>query len=405
MYRFLPLLVLLLLTLGACNNNSSKKEQSATAQNESTDTYKRFTGTISGRQVIANINITRNTSDNSWSISGYYTFVGQGRLVSISGAGKDSILNATLHEFEESGTESEADETDYASWRITLANDRLTGTWLSADKKRITNIDLFEDYTGAEKLSYITGSDSVKVATGSSGSTMHIYYSLLTAAASSDPVTASAIDRIIIKGLGGDNTKAQTLYSYIKERTQADFAEYLSAMSAKEKNESSATDNWESAIVMTCQYNASKLLAIAIEQMAYTGGAHGISSSTHVIIDLDKNEEVKLTDILKMDTAIISAVLDSAARDLFKLAPGDSLSSLLLVNTIPPSPDFSIAPEGLLFYYQPYDIGPYSMGTICLYVPFVRLQGLVDPKFVARLTGIEAPNVPTADTGSAAVVE
>jgi hypothetical protein len=234
---------------------------------------------------------------------------------------------------------------------------------------------------------------------------MHIYYSLLTAAASSNPVTASAIDRIIIKGLGGDNTKAQTLYSYIKERTQADFAEYLSAMSAKEKSESSATDNWESAIVMTCQYNASKLLAIAIEQMAYTGGAHGISSSTHVIIDLDKNEEVKLTDILKMDTAIISAVLDSAARDLFKLAPGDSLSSLLLVNTIPPSPDFSIAPEGLLFYYQPYDIGPYSMGTICLYVPFVRLQGLVDPKFVARLTGIEAPNAPIIDTNTAAVAE
>jgi hypothetical protein len=128
-------------------------------------------------------------------------------------------------------------------------------------------------------------------------------------------------------------------------------------------------------------YNAgnSKLTVISREWEYYTGGAHGMRNRDYYVFSLGDKKRLALSDIL-LDEAkpALGDLVEAALRKQMGIPEWIPLSEQgFFENSINKLEDFFLAPQGLGFQWDPYEIGPYSMGIIEIVIPYSELQGIL----------------------------
>lgn len=107
---------------------------------------------------------------------------------------------------------------------------------------------------------------------------------------------------------------------------------------------------------------------------SYTGGAHGMSDTRTYVFDLKNGDVMEESDFFKEDyMPLLSSLLTSHARD--KAENPDNM--VLFVSEIEPNGNFEVADEGITYIYNPYDIAPYSEGTIRITIPWKELKSIL----------------------------
>jgi hypothetical protein len=133
--------------------------------------------------------------------------------------------------------------------------------------------------------------------------------------------------------------------------------------------------NYELAFGVEVLYNRSNLLSLSFSQYSYTGGAHGILFSKCASFDLNAKKQIKLEDVIKANSEEkLKIALTAAAKKKYKT---NNLTDVLLVNEIIPNENFFLSGKGICFNFQPYEIGPFSMGEQKIYLPFSSIQDIV----------------------------
>lgn len=142
--------------------------------------------------------------------------------------------------------------------------------------------------------------------------------------------------------------------------------------------------NWDASTSITVVYNEWPLLALENFSSAYTGGAHGNYGSGFIALDLAAKKVLKPSDVFKPGyKKALSAALDKAFRKKYKIPAGQPLDEqYLFKKTIEPNDNFFIARKGVVFSYTPYEIGPYAVGQITLFVPFTDIKGIVQETYL-----------------------
>ena len=102
-------------------------------------------------------------------------------------------------------------------------------------------------------------------------------------------------------------------------------------------------------------------------------------------IDVKGKSIWHLQDVMQVDSAAISHLLDEIARRTFKIAPGEPLENTLLVDHVPVTDNFLISDVGLTFQYSPYEIASYSDGHIALFLSYKKLKAFLKPEFTTRM--------------------
>lgn len=129
---------------------------------------------------------------------------------------------------------------------------------------------------------------------------------------------------------------------------------------------------------------------------SYSGGAHPSLSTDSVTYDVQTGEVVSLDDILTPECSsdtlyqLILKSLESQAEDLYydyADALGDRFTGEL--HSIQ---DWYFSRSGLCFHFAPYDIAPYSSGTVIAELPYSTLAGILNEKYF--------PTNPPLATGS-----
>ena len=110
------------------------------------------------------------------------------------------------------------------------------------------------------------------------------------------------------------------------------------------------------------------------ERYDYAGGAHGINCETPLVFDKKTGLPVS-SDVFtaKVHPTLLAALLDEYKFDKLDLPEGVDRDNVFYVETIEPSPFFSVGEDGITFYYQPYDIAPYVFGVIPITIPWEEL--------------------------------
>jgi hypothetical protein len=124
----------------------------------------------------------------------------------------------------------------------------------------------------------------------------------------------------------------------------------------------------------------SKILCLEFSQGGYTGGAHGNSYVKYINIDLENSNQLKLGDLLgKGYEAKLNELIDRKFREVKDLQPTDDLEKEggLFENKIAFNDNFAVSKNGLLFFYNNYEIAPYAAGTTELLITYDELVNLI----------------------------
>ena len=136
---------------------------------------------------------------------------------------------------------------------------------------------------------------------------------------------------------------------------------------------------WELETTADTLHASSKALTVKMETYAYTGGAHPNSSLTYYTFDRETGRLLTLADMVS-DTTALLGVLEREFRQHQKLLPLTSLEEqgyFLRDGHFFLPANVGASRDGLVFYYNPYEIAAYAIGPIRITVPYEKLSGIL----------------------------
>lgn len=109
------------------------------------------------------------------------------------------------------------------------------------------------------------------------------------------------------------------------------------------------------------------------EYYGFHGGAHGISSLTPIVFRRSTGEVLNELDILSVES--LEVLPDLIQSRLLAALDGNREDyDSVIQAAVTPNGCFEVGPEGITWYYQPGDIGPYSLGVVPVTVDWAALK-------------------------------
>ena len=191
---------------------------------------------------------------------------------------------------------------------------------------------------------------------------------------SSDDMLKDSLNAYFISACFGDKYIGEKPENVVKQYTENYISEYrrdlepMYTEDEKDKEDESSIGAWYSyykGIESHVQLYEKDLLVYRIDYNEYTGGAHGIYMTTYLNMDLTLMRPLRLIwNQLMADNKVTT---HEALEDMGYASTGD----------ITPTENFYLSREGVTFYYNVYDITPYSMGPVKVTIPFPMLEHLL----------------------------
>ena len=114
-----------------------------------------------------------------------------------------------------------------------------------------------------------------------------------------------------------------------------------------------------------------------IDQYDYQGGAHGMYGTFPIVFDRKTGEVVPQEHFTgHLAPHLLKSLIDEYKYDNLKDIISEAEieeENIFYVESIEPSPYFTVGEDGITYYYQPYDIAPYVFGVITITIPWAEL--------------------------------
>ena len=130
-------------------------------------------------------------------------------------------------------------------------------------------------------------------------------------------------------------------------------------------------------------YNQNCALSLYFDQYEYAGGAHGLTIRYSDSWNLQKSKKIEMMDLYphrnnlkEVLAGIIIGQIDAGynpEESVFFSDYGKLVQDTIKIN------NFYLIPEGVVIYFQEYDIAPYSTGIPTFIIPF-SVGGPIAPK-------------------------
>ena len=350
--------------------------------------YKHYTGTIAGVPVVANLFFDgdRSARGGIKVVSGNYYYRHKSDLIDLT---LEKITGSEISMTEYPPDERDDEKARHALWLVQINDSIITGTWKNADGSKSYPVLLKENYEqGSYAFDVLSLEDSVSFKSPKNAYIMTSGFNLLNPSGKVNKEDAQFIVKALLHQLGGDTLGAKDLMSYIKATNKADFKEYTAAETEIFKDTGAwdgESNNWEETMDGTLEYNDRGIVVFGFARYDYSGGAHPNSWNRYVCMDIAGKKVLHLGDILNIDTPKLRSMLEVLIRRHFDMKPGYSLSSRLLVDTIPVTDNIIISETGITFHYNAYEIASYVDGDSYYRISYAQLGDMLKPEFKARM--------------------
>ena len=118
-----------------------------------------------------------------------------------------------------------------------------------------------------------------------------------------------------------------------------------------------------------------RFMSLTMNYYQFTGGAHGLTVKTAYNIDLSTGKNLELRSIFSDDYDYSSVILKEVNMQMKKAEEGTFFSDS--IERIENEQNFYLTEEGIVMFFQQYEIGPYCIGIPEFFISFDLLrQGL-----------------------------
>lgn len=113
----------------------------------------------------------------------------------------------------------------------------------------------------------------------------------------------------------------------------------------------------------------------------YLGGAHGMHLTQYINVDLDKQAEISLNDLVseKNQAKLKEILWDSYASS--RVDASGKYNGFGDKNDFRISSEFYFSSSGIVFVYPPYELGPYAEGDVEVHVSWHEANNLLNPDY------------------------
>lgn len=130
-------------------------------------------------------------------------------------------------------------------------------------------------------------------------------------------------------------------------------------------------------------YNDRGVVSIVLESYEYTGGAHGMTVLKTFNLDLKDGKELALKDVFNEGTDYENIINQEISKEIAS-HPEDYFDGDMGFNGISDEQGFYIDQEGIVIYFDLYDIAPYSSGIQKFKLSFDLFDGGVESSFAGN---------------------
>jgi hypothetical protein len=168
----------------------------------------------------------------------------------------------------------------------------------------------------------------------------------------------------------------------------AAFRKQMSALTAADLKTLPQGVNNYIEISYNVEYADNDLISVSFLESNFTGGAHPNYNYFTITYDLKNGKELKLSELFKPGAPYLQAVSAYATKDLQSRKMPDSDESLGLAQDLfedgakPTAENYqswNITRKGLMFTFDPYQVGPYAAGSQTVIVPYAKLKEISRP--------------------------
>ncbi len=339
------------------------------AQNNTVSWYKLFKGKIGKYAVTLHLHKAGHNYD------GYYYYDTQQKPLSFSGddiriKGKIQVMSY-----------GDREEAEY--FTFSLNGNSATGNWKKTENSKPLPFTATETSLPIQ-FTYVFTSGSVKLRPKWKESPEASYN-----AASVWPTGKTATDEFlkteIRKAFNEKNTGEEIGVLLLRNKKNI-LNQYLSDSESLEDSDlkrETAAYSMDEDDNMLITFQSAKLLSLAFTNYSFTGGAHGNYGTSYTSVDLTSNKVFALKNIItEAGKQQLRSLLEKNFRNQYNLKPTDSLTEGgLFENKIEPNENFYLTEKGIGFSYVPYEIGPFAMGEINIFISFADLKNHLQDSF------------------------
>lgn len=168
----------------------------------------------------------------------------------------------------------------------------------------------------------------------------------------------------------------------------ADFRKQMVGLSAEDLKMLPEGVNNYMDIGYNIEYADNDLISVSFLQGNFTGGVHPNYNYFTITYDLKNGREIKLSQLFKPGSKYLEAVSAYAIKDLQGRKMPDSDENMGLAQDVFAEgatakaenyQSWNITKKGLMFTFDPYQVGPYAYGSHTVIVPYARLKELANP--------------------------
>ena len=157
------------------------------------------------------------------------------------------------------------------------------------------------------------------------------------------------------------------------------FASIANAQDSGNTPESTVRPAWEGEISVESEGSVvDTLLCYVITRASYTGGAHGIYGTECYNYSLAGGYEITTADLFtETQLERLNRLIREDIYEQYGVRSDEELETKgFFPEYIGVTENFLVTPEGITFYYNPYDIGCYALGSVEVSVTREQLAGL-----------------------------
>ncbi|MDR1896096.1 MAG: DUF3298 and DUF4163 domain-containing protein [Prevotellaceae bacterium] len=128
-------------------------------------------------------------------------------------------------------------------------------------------------------------------------------------------------------------------------------------------------------------YQNKQIISLAYSWNVYEGGAHGNYGKYCFVINKNSGNKISYNALIRKDKEQeFLQLAEQEFKTQFGIKANENLYELYTFEDdkfhLPD--EFHFTPSGLVFYYNPYEIAPYSAGLIELLLPYNKIQDFVN---------------------------
>lgn len=190
--------------------------------------------------------------------------------------------------------------------------------------------------------------------------------------ASNIPVVADSINKKIFNTVRGIVYFGEKPYN--GKTYEEIMASFINSYEELKKEFPDETLGWEAKVDAKVDYTSDKVLNIKLHHYTYTGGAHGYEGNRSLLFNPETGKELTRKDFLK-DEAGFKSFAEKEFRKKYKIPAGPiNATGLMFENEVFDLPQtIFFTKNGLLLYYNTYEVASYADGPKELLLPYDQL--------------------------------